>query len=149
MLQNKLKEQLLSHISKVIVLFALGSIILFYNDFLMLMKAHVDKIISTKDMSELLVQLTLVSLLLILLAYIFHQKNKKSLTLKYGIYWDYNKNPHCPSCEKPVSKYDSFGMNSEKGYWCDSCRIQSNLADYTGKSVTPKEAVRSLSWWIF
>lgn len=45
---------------------------------------------------------TVLILLLSILALLTYLLVDKRLKLKYDIYWDRKKNPHCPSCKKPL-----------------------------------------------
>lgn len=72
----------------------------------------------------------------------FHSKSDV-LQLKYGIYWDKQKNPHCPSCKKPISGYGDYGFNGT-GYYCKTCDQIFPLADAMGKSVLPDQAIGDL-----
>lgn len=70
--------------------------------------------------------------------------NKKGpLRLKYGIYWDKDKNPHCPSCKKPISAYDSY-RHGGLGYYCKPCEKIFPLTDATGKNIEPAQAISEL-----
>lgn len=33
--------------------------------------------------------------------------------LKYGIYWDSAKNPHCPNCKIPVAGFGDYGTSGK------------------------------------
>lgn len=94
-------------------------------------------------------QSTLVSLLLaslalnIILAIIFWAFNRKpDLVLKYGIYWDGSKNPHCPSCRIPISGYGNY--QSARGYYCKPCKKIFPLCDASGNDIAPEQAIREL-----
>ena len=80
---------------------------------------------------------------LLFLAFIWLLSKNDSFKLKYGIYWDKNKNPHCPSCQKPVATYNDYG-HSGKGYYCKPCNQVFPLADASGKEVSPQQAIGEL-----
>jgi hypothetical protein len=92
---------------------------------------------------------TLISLLLaslalnIILVVVFWIFNRKpELALKYGIYWDGRKNPHCPSCKIPISGYGNY--QAGKGYYCKPCKKIFPLCDASGNDVNPEQAIREL-----
>ena len=66
-----------------------------------------------------------------------------TLRLKYDIYWDRHKNPHCPSCKKPLSAYNEY-MYSGKGYYCKPCKKVFPLTDVHGNRVEPAQALSEL-----
>jgi hypothetical protein len=68
---------------------------------------------------------------------------RSSLRLKYGIYWDKDKNPHCPSCKTPLASYNNYAQHGP-GYWCRPCKGHFRLADASGKNVEPAHAVSEL-----
>lgn len=69
-------------------------------------------------------------------------ENSKKLTLKYGIYWDKNKNPYCPVCEKPVA-YDQWQYETW-GYYCKPCKFTYELRDALGNKLQPEKALLEL-----
>ena len=91
--------------------------------------------------TEALLPAFLLSLLLNLifgvLLYFGTRKSEPEFQLKYGIYWDRNKNPHCPVCQKPVT-YGSW-HNNRLGYYCNPCRKLTLLRDPAGNEVMPEQ----------
>lgn len=77
-------------------------------------------------------------LLLAVLALLAYLRVDKRLKLKYGIYWDKNRNPHCPSCKKPLQ----LGIYSS--YECITCN-KNNIRpfDKSGRNL-PIEIVHRL-----
>jgi uncharacterized protein YbaR (Trm112 family) len=68
------------------------------------------------------------------------------LVLRYGIYWDKNRNPHCPVCKIPVS-YNSWSNGSggsNFGYYCPPCKHIYPLSDETGKYLKPEEILSKI-----
>jgi len=94
---------------------------------------------------KLLLSLLVVSVALnfLFLAFVWLLSKSDTFMLKYGIYWDKHKNPHCPSCQKPVATYDDYG-HSGKGYYCKPCNQVFPLADAAGNNVSPETAVSEL-----
>ena len=68
---------------------------------------------------------------------------RDALRVKYGIYWDREKNPHCPNCKIPIGAYGDY--TSGKGYYCKPCKNIFRLTDVTGKDVDPNRAVEELA----
>lgn len=68
---------------------------------------------------------------------------RSQFVLKYGIYWDRDSNPHCPSCKTPVAAYGSYQVGG-KGYYCKPCKQVFKLADASGKDIAPEQAIREL-----
>ena len=72
-----------------------------------------------------------------------HIENQKdNIKLKFGIYWDKDNNPLCPSCKLPVSfgKYVVGGT----GYRCFSCKQTFPLTDDVGNRLKPEQAIQNL-----
>jgi uncharacterized protein YqhQ len=93
---------------------------------------------------QVLLALLVTSLVLnVIFAYVVWRVSKKdTFRLKYSIYWDKHKNPHCPSCKTPVGAYGSY--SSGKGYYCKPCGKLFPLADATGKNIDPTDALAEL-----
>lgn len=85
---------------------------------------------------SLLLNLALLALIWLL------SKKPPQFRLKYGIYWDKDKNPHCPSCKTPVAAYNEY--QSGKGYYCKPCKKVFPLADASGNDIDPKIAINEL-----
>ena len=67
---------------------------------------------------------------------------KPEFKLKYGIYWDTNKNPHCPNCKIPISAYNKY--QSGWGYYCKPCGKIFPITDAEGNDIKPEQALREL-----
>ncbi len=93
---------------------------------------------------SLLVSLLMASLVLnIVFLGLFRVFQKKiDFRLKYGIYWDSDKNPHCPSCKKPISSYDKYITGW--GYYCKPCNKVFPLSDASGNDIKPYQAISEL-----
>lgn len=95
--------------------------------------------------NQVLVALLLASLavnaLLALLIYVLSRK--PPFKLKYGIYWDSERNPHCPACQKPVAKYGDYQVGG-KGYYCKPCNKVFPLADASGNDMNPADVIKQL-----
>lgn len=93
---------------------------------------------------SLLVSLLLASLALnAVFAFLYWLVSKKpEFKLKYGIYWDSDKNPHCPNCKIPIAGYDTYQSN--KGYYCKPCKKVFPLQDSAGNDIEPSQATGEL-----
>jgi hypothetical protein len=93
---------------------------------------------------SLLVSLLLASLALnLVFVVLFWVTRKKSeFRLKYGIYWDSDKNPHCPNCKIPIAGYSEYSAGI--GYYCKPCKKVFPLQDSAGKDVEPSQAESEL-----
>jgi len=69
-------------------------------------------------------------------------RKKAEFNLKYGIYWDANKNPHCPNCKIPIAGYAKYQRGT--GYYCKPCNKIFPLQDSTGNDVSPSQVVNEL-----
>ncbi len=61
---------------------------------------------------------------LVLTCFILYRENKTSHKLKFGIYWDREKNPHCKNCKIPLGS-----CNDEGSYYCYGCNCTNQIAD--------------------
>lgn len=84
----------------------------------------------------------LVNAILALLLYSATRKPKSEYRLKYGIYWDKEKNPHCPVCKVPVVYGEYVGHG--RVYYCTSCKKFHRLADANGKGIEPAQVLAEL-----
>lgn len=80
---------------------------------------------------------------IVFLLVVWSTSKKEPFRLKYGIYWDKEKNPHCPSCKIPVAAYGDY-QTSGKGYYCKPCKKIFALADASGKDIDPAKALAEL-----
>ena len=95
---------------------------------------------------ETLVSLLLASLglnlVIVILFWILNKKSSGEFKLKYAIYWDKDKNPHCPNCKIPIGAYNQY--QAGWGYYCKPCGKLFPLTDYSGNDIKPEQAVREL-----
>ncbi|MBZ4187216.1 hypothetical protein K7B09_12880 [Thermomonas sp. RSS23] len=73
----------------------------------------------------------------------WYSSKSDDLRLKYGVYWDKQKNPHCPSCKKPISGYASYQFHG-KGYYCKPCNKVFPLTDAQGNTIEPAQVLSEL-----
>lgn len=81
------------------------------------------------------------NLILVVLFWVIHKKPE--FKLKYGIYWDSDKNPHCPNCRIPVAGYGDY-QTGGTGYYCKPCKKVFPLQDSAGNDIQPTQAVGEL-----
>ena len=96
--------------------------------------------LTNRVLAVLLLASLLVNILLALLTY--WVTRKLPLRLKYGIYWDKDKNPPCPGCQRPVAAYGEYGAGW--GYYCKPCGKLFPLADAGGNDKKPADVVLEL-----
>lgn len=138
---EKLKDSILSHAveaSAASIVVVMGFLV---NDIALPLLPYIEDAISKKSLLSLLVLSLFVNLSL--LAFVWLLARKDELRLKYGIYWDKNKNPHCPSCKKPLSAFGDYGT-SGKGYFCKSCSKVIPLTDAFGNGIKTETALSEL-----
>lgn len=94
-----------------------------------------DIVISTVPKSVVVIlPLLLLSSLILAVSYIFYLRNKlkDKLFISFGIYWDNNLNPYCPTCQKLLSNYalykDASG-HSRPGLFCINCKHVVRISD--------------------
>ena len=74
------------------------------------------------------------------------QDNLNNLTLKFGIYWDKNKQAHCPTCKTPLSQYKEEQRASGNFYSyfiCPKCRLPVYLQNDEAP-ITIQQAIKHL-----
>ena len=101
----------------------------------------VEAAVSKRVLLALLVTSGVLNFIFLVVAW--HSSKGDDLRLKYGIYWDKQKNPHCPSCKKPISGYNSYQF-SGKGYYCKPCNKVFPLTDAHGNQIEPAQAISEL-----
>lgn len=86
---------------------------------------------------------TSAALNVVFLAVAWYSSKGDSLRLKYGVYWDRQRNPHCPACKTPISSYGDYDF-SGRGYYCKPCNKVFPLADALGNEIEPARAISEL-----
>ncbi len=94
---------------------------------------------------RVLLAILIVSLVLnvLFLIVIWITARKEPFRLRYGIYWDQHKNPHCPSCRTPLAAYGNY-QTSGRGYYCKPCKQVYPLADASGSDMDPENVLKEL-----
>jgi hypothetical protein len=101
----------------------------------------IEDVVSKRVLLALLV--TSAALNVIFLVVVWYSSKGDGLRLKYGVYWDKQKNPHCPSCKKPISGYASYQFHG-KGYYCKPCNKVYPLTDAQGNRIEPAQVLSEL-----
>lgn len=101
----------------------------------------IETVISKRVLLALLAASIILNILFFLL--VLSNAKKDSFRLKYGIYWDMQKNPHCPSCKTPLAAYGDYQLGGV-GYRCIPCKKVFPLTDANGKKIEPVQALREL-----
>jgi hypothetical protein len=93
---------------------------------------------------SILLKIALASLALniIFLAIFWVTRKTSEFKLKYGIYWDSDKNPHCPACKIPTGAYSEY--QAGWGYYCKPCGKTFPLTDAAGNDIKPDQALEEL-----
>ena len=63
----------------------------------------------------------LLLLLLLLSLYSLYYLCRNPLKLKFGLYWDKQKNPYCPGCQKPLHGFSKQNDTKRYGGKCVVC----------------------------
>ncbi len=74
---------------------------------------------------------------------VWFTSKREPFRLRYGIYWDKDKNPHCPACKIPVAAYGQYRTGGT-GYYCKPCKKVFALADASGKDIDPVTVLAEL-----
>lgn len=93
----------------------------------------------------LILPLLLLLLLISSVSYIFFLRKKlaNKLFSACDVYWDKDFNPHCPSCQKLLSNYNSYEIRTHDfrpGYFCVSCKEKVFLSDGEKMYININEA---------
>ncbi|WP_303852671.1 hypothetical protein [Seleniivibrio woodruffii] len=93
-------------------------------DFIIKMKPMIVDYFSKESLLVFIMMLLLLVFILLVLVYVLR---KTDMVLKYGIFWDKNNNPHCPSCKIPLNIYGEYTIGN--GFYCESCKAVYPMAD--------------------
>ncbi|EPF2931141.1 hypothetical protein ACSL9C_004088 [Vibrio navarrensis] len=101
-----------------------------------------EKNLSNEVLVSLLLASLALNLLILILFWVLNKSSKPEFLLKYGIYWDREKNPHCPNCKTPIGGYNEYSEGW--GYYCKPCNKIFPLTDASGNDIKPEQAIREL-----
>jgi hypothetical protein len=138
-LANKLKEKVVERAAEIAVTPIVVLLIWVGHELVPILLPLADSI-----SKQIFLALLLASLLInVLLAFLISVATKKPpFRLKYGIYWDAEKNPHCPSCKTPVAGYAQYSIGA--GYQCKPCGKIYPLTDADGNDIKPSRVIGEL-----
>jgi hypothetical protein len=79
---------------------------------------------------------------LVLLAYVLylHRRLRNKLRIMFGIQWDRQENPYCPSCNKLLSMYGLERCYDDPGFFCISRKQNISMRNEAGESLTLVQA---------
>jgi hypothetical protein len=94
---------------------------------------------------KMLLVAIIICVLLIALSFAIYFHFKTKLIPKFGVVWDKNKEPYCPTCEKPLAKHlAKFEDNIIAGIDCVKCKKSFTLLTDEGGRITLIEAKQLL-----
>lgn len=100
----------------------------------------ISEVVPAQALLPVLLLSVLLNLILGLLLHSATYGSETRLTLLNGIYWDKDRNPFCPVCQKPVV-YDSW-HTAGWGYYCKPCAKVTPLKDFSGKTLKPEDVFK-------
>ncbi|WP_339412816.1 hypothetical protein [Pseudomonas sp. EA_35y_Pfl2_R5] len=103
----------------------------------------IESAISQKTLLALLALSIVTNIFLLALVILTNSKSKNDLYLKFGVYWDKDKNAHCPICKNVLSTNNRFGPLSEE-YYCNPCKKLTYTTNATGEQIPRQEAIERL-----
>jgi uncharacterized protein YqhQ len=106
-------------------------------------------IIQQLPKAVLLKMLTLALILFFLslaLSWVIYLQLKTKFKPKFGVVWDKSKEPYCPACEKPLTKYTLQNHDKiiAKGLRCAKCGVHFTLITDEGEKISLIEAKKLL-----
>jgi hypothetical protein len=137
---DKIKDKLVEHAAEGAIASVAVLLVWVANKLAPVVLPLIESNLSNQVLLALLLASIAINILLAIL--IYGATKKRPFKLKYGIYWDSEKNPHCPSCQKPIAAYGQY--TTGKGYSCKPCGKVFPLADAGGNDMTPADVVNQL-----
>jgi hypothetical protein len=140
---DKVKEALVSKTVEASI--SLVSMLLIFV-FWQLAPAIIKSISITVSPQILLALLTLSIVINIFLVALFiysRTKEKSDLKLRFGVYWDKDKNPYCPVCKNVLASSNSWGELKNE-YYCNPCKTLVNTTDASGNTIPRKQAIEKI-----
>jgi len=138
---EKLRELLLSHGVAIAVGCVTGLLLLTMNQIIPVVLPAIEKSVPKRALLTLLVLSVLVNVLLAI--YIIYQSRKSTLTPRFGVYWDRNRNAFCPVCMSLMSSYGEYAAGT--GFYCTKCEEIIELREVHGDPISRESAVERLS----
>jgi hypothetical protein len=90
-----------------------------------------------------IVLLILIIITILLLPYVVYLRIKMKLFPRFGVYWDFKRNPYCPICKKLLSNYNEE-IWDDPHFFCISCKDKIYLYDNKGRIMKLRHAVKFL-----
>ena len=136
-LQDILKKALIAALSGVAV--SIATVVLWLSQVALMSLST-----SAKGLNMVSWALTIsMSLNLVFAAWILGLKRASMLKLRFGVYWDREKNPYCPSCKSPLSGYSEY--HEGNGFMCSQCDKIILLMAKDGSNLPYRQAMEILS----
>lgn len=139
---KRVEESFLSHIADFFGVAVIALLIWTGKQITPIVFPAIEAYVSKKLLFSLLISSLVLSLILSVYIWIHSKKDKNALKLKYGIFWDKEKNPYCPSCKKPGVIYTIYTRGG--GYHCIPCDKVFLLKDALGKEIYPSQVLLEL-----
>lgn len=138
---EKIKNGFFEHIGLTAALVLTGLIGWILTEVAPIVLPAIQEKLPSKVMLAILMLSIFINLLLAIAVWLLTRK-REILKLRYGIFWDIEKNPHCPVCKNPGLQYSEWGY--QLGYRCNPCDRIFSLCDSSGKDITPEVALKGL-----
>jgi hypothetical protein len=140
---ERVKESFLSHIASFFAVAITTLLIWTGQQLTPIILPAIEANISKAFLFSLFLSSLVLNLIFVVSIWIINNKNSNNLKLKYGILWDKDKNPYCPSCKKPGIAYGTYGYSGD-GYYCQPCNKVFLLKDALGNEMKPTQALSEL-----
>ncbi len=137
---DKIKDKIIKHAAEGAIASVAILLVWVANKLAPIVLPLIENNLSNQVLLALLLASIAINILLVIL--IYSVTKKSPLKLKYGIYWDSEKNPYCPSCQKPIAGYNEYIY--QKGYYCKPCDKVFPLTDVSGNDIAPADVVKQL-----
>jgi len=140
---QKIKDQLLSHVVT-IGIGMVGALLLFVGKEVL---PPVLPVLLGKMPSRAILALLALSIILniALLVIVLLVRKQQRLKVMFGIYWDSDNVPHCPSCKSMLCNYDYYRSDyGGFGFYCIKCGKFVAIQDESGQNIPLPEALARL-----
>ncbi len=121
----KIIEAIKEHTAKNIVAMILGVLSYFvlsvYSDILPNILPMLQRLPNTTIIKICIVAIILFVLSLVL-SFVIYRSYKPRFKARFGILWDKDKEPFCPSCQTYLSDYTVNRNPDEYYFWCHTCK---------------------------
>jgi hypothetical protein len=69
-----------------------------------------------------------------------HNRLRNKLRIIFGIQWDRQATPYCPSSDKPLTMYGPEQVYGHPGFWCVKCKNPLSIRNEQGEYLTLPQA---------